>query len=246
MSLNHIEALTEALGAARRGQLSDSEFQVIVLQGLISLKESHVSLRSRLFNLEGRGFFEGDEIPYVYKESMSLQNTSPSNGLDDPKHLAAEIKAAINTFNFNSVRLFQRVFDKECQENCRHLTFNAAVSLLTKHDFKYYGDGKYPLSHYLREVVGSRTTVSFPNFVQAISMSISKPIPLGYKEGFEDMDLDHNGKLDAKEVFNMMKKISDSCYSWADVEDFLASTDMDHDGKMDYAEMLKAFYFSQS
>lgn len=67
MSLNHIEALTEALGAARRGQLSDSEFQVIVLQGLISLKESHVSLRSRLFNLEGRGFFEGDEIPYVYK-----------------------------------------------------------------------------------------------------------------------------------------------------------------------------------
>ena len=38
-------------------------------------------------------------------------------------------------------------------------------------------------------------------------MSISKPIPLGYKEGFEDMDLDHNGKLDAKEVFNMMKKV---------------------------------------
>ena len=41
-------------------------------------------------------------------------------------------------------------------------------------------------------------------------MSISKPIPLGYKEGFEDMDLDHNGKLDAKEVFNMMKKV---CYA---------------------------------
>ena len=41
-------------------------------------------------------------------------------------------------------------------------------------------------------------------------------------------------------------QISDSCYSWADVEDFLESTDMDHDGKMDYAEMLKAFYFSQS
>ena len=43
---------------------------------------------------------------------------------------------------------------------------------------------------------------------QAVSMSISKPIPLGYKEGFEDMDLDHNGKLDAKEVFHMMKKVS--------------------------------------
>ena len=40
-------------------------------------------------------------------------------------------------------------------------------------------------------------------------MSISKPIPLGYKEGFEDMDQDHNGKLDAKEVFNMMKQVRD-------------------------------------
>ena len=38
-------------------------------------------------------------------------------------------------------------------------------------------------------------------------MSINRPIPLCYKEGFEDMDLDHNGKLDAREVFNMMKTV---------------------------------------
>ena len=38
-------------------------------------------------------------------------------------------------------------------------------------------------------------------------MSVSRPIPLGYKEGFEEMDLDSNGKLDAKEVFNMMRQV---------------------------------------
>jgi len=178
---------------------------------------------------------------------MTLQKSSANNGVDDnSRALAVEIRKAQDPFNFESVRLFQRVFDSECLDDERVLTFNAAVALLTKLDFKFYGDAKYPLSHYLREIVGSCTTVTFPNFVQAVSISISKPIPLGYKEGFEDMDLDHNGKLDAKEVFNMMKKISDSCYSWADVEDFLESTDMDHDGKMDYAEMLKAFYFSQT
>ena len=64
------------------------------------------------------------------------------------------------------MRLFQRVFDSECQAEERVLTFNASVSLLTKLDFKFYGDGKYPLSHYLREIVGSCTTVTFPNFVQ--------------------------------------------------------------------------------
>jgi len=209
MSLNHIEALTEALTKAKSGELSDREFQVSVLQGLISLKESHVSLRSRLFNLEGREFFKlGDDVPSVFKENMTLQHSSANNGNGESNALTAEIRAARNPFNFDSVRVFQRAFDRECQDGTRELSFNRAVSLLTQLDFKYYGDGKYPLSHYLREIIGSKTTVTFPNFVQAVSMSISKPIPLGYKEGFEDMDLDHNGKLDAKEVFNMMKKVS--------------------------------------
>ena len=39
---------------------------------------------------------------------------------------------------------------------------------------------------------------------------------------------------------------SDSCYSWADVEDFLTAVDVDQDGKMDYAEMLRAFHFNES
>ena len=73
MSRNHIEALTEALTKAKSGELSDREFQVSVLQGLISLKESHVSLRSRLFNLEGREFFKlGDDVPSVFKVSSNL------------------------------------------------------------------------------------------------------------------------------------------------------------------------------
>ena len=38
MSLNHIEALSDALASAKDGELSSAEFQVIVLQGLISLK----------------------------------------------------------------------------------------------------------------------------------------------------------------------------------------------------------------
>ena len=52
MSLRHIEELTSALVEARSGNLSNTQFQIVVLEGLISLKESHVSLRSRLFNLQ--------------------------------------------------------------------------------------------------------------------------------------------------------------------------------------------------
>ena len=79
MSLNHIEALTEALGRAKLGEMSDSEFQVIVLQGLISLKESHVSLRSRLFNLEGRGFMQqarnnDTHVPPVHRVCIIIQD----------------------------------------------------------------------------------------------------------------------------------------------------------------------------
>ena len=52
MSLNQIEELTAALVKAEQGELSDKEFQIVVLRSLISLKESHVSVRSRLYNVE--------------------------------------------------------------------------------------------------------------------------------------------------------------------------------------------------
>merc|ERR1719232_1069724 len=99
-------------------------------------------------------------VPPVHRDNMTLQDSS-ANNRDGDKALAAEIRAASDPFNFNSVRVFQRVFDRECQDNSRVLTFNSAVALLDKLNFKYYGDGKYPLSHYLREIVGSRTTVTF-------------------------------------------------------------------------------------
>lgn len=58
MSLNHIEALTDALSRAKAGDLGDNEFKMVVLRSLISLKESHVSLRSRLYDIEGGRYGE--------------------------------------------------------------------------------------------------------------------------------------------------------------------------------------------
>ena len=36
---------------------------------------------------------------------------------------------------------------------------------------------------------------------------MNSPIPLGLKEGFESMDEDKDGELDAHEVYNMMKLV---------------------------------------
>ena len=39
---------------------------------------------------------------------------------------------------------------------------------------------------------------------------MNSPIPLGLKEGFESMDEDKDGELDAHEVYNMMKLVKNA------------------------------------
>ena len=77
-----------------------------------------------------------------------------------------DFRRAKETFDFNAVCVFDKLFKQQLVDDEITLSFNKSVALLNKLGFKYYGDGKYPLSHYLREIVGNHKTVTFPNFIQ--------------------------------------------------------------------------------
>lgn len=225
MALTHIESLREKLRRATKAELASEEFQKCVLSSLISIEESHVSVRARLHDLE-----QG-----AVQKALHAMSLEPIR--DDRLELAQR------DLTGESVLIFQDIFEKEAGES-DPLSFPSAVELLARLGYKVYGDGKFPLAHYLREVNGPTEVVDFPNFLQAISVAMQKPIPMCYKEAFADTDVDKSGRLDTRELFNMLRSVSDNDYSRDDVQEFLNNTDVDLDGKMDYAEMLIAFYFN--
>lgn len=269
MSLRHIEELTSALVEARSGNLSNTQFQIVVLEGLISLKESHVSLRSRLFNLQedidnqtqsedqtanstvvaeqttGLQLIEED-LPdeHLMERSQEVQTITSQAIGSDFTITKSMMKKAKQHFDYDAVKVFETLFSHQLPEDETSLAFNKAVALLNRLGFKHYGDGKYPLPHYLREIVGNKKIVSFPNFLQAISFSMNSPIPLGLKNGFEKMDEDTDGELDAEEVYKMLQMVSKSNYSREDCMQFLLAADKDESGALSYVELLKFFYFT--
>lgn len=76
------------------------------------------------------------------------------------------IRKAKQHFDYDAVKVFETLFSHQLPEDETSLAFNKAVALLNRLGFKHYGDGKYPLPHYLREIVGNKKIVSFPNFLQ--------------------------------------------------------------------------------
>ena len=74
-------------------------------------------------------------------------------------------------FDKDSVKLYQKVFLSRAQPSSDTakplLGFNETVDLLDELNFNHYGDGHYPLSHYLREIVGADIEViAFTDFLQ--------------------------------------------------------------------------------
>eukprot|EP00116_Pleurobrachia_bachei_P011665 sb/3471927/ len=117
-----------------------------------------------------------------------------------------------------------------------------AVKMLVEHDLSVYGDGRFPIEDYLRAICRT-PTITFADYLQAVSMAMGDPIDAGVRENFLKLDKDRSGALDSAELGDLLDECTSVSQKREQVKELLECMDVDNDGKVNYAEIVKAICF---